>query len=240
MESVHSIRDNFPINIESALDTIVTLKTDVADAHDALLATRITQAHTTNTHRNEDPAFQISNFVYLSTAHRRRKYLNGNNKRVAKFMPWFDGPYTVVSANPESSTYTLDLPDHTNIYPTFHVSELKHHVPNNAELYPSRELQRPSPIVTQSGSEEWEIDTILDQRKRGRGYQYLVQWRGYGPEADVWVSRNELEDMPALKEYTNSHTRPDEDIMNNQSLRSDEERCMINPSQEPQATQEDA
>jgi transposase InsO family protein len=228
MESVRSIHNDFPIDIKSTLDTIVALKTDVADAHDALLATRIAQAHTANAHRNKDPAFQIGDFIYLSTTHRRREYLNGNNKRVTKFMPRFDGPYTVVSTNPESSTYTLDLPDHTNVYPTFHVSELKHHVPNNAELYPSRELQCPSLIVTQSGTEEWEIDMILDQRKWGRGYQYLVRWCGYGPEADVWVSRNELEDTPALKEYTTSHMRPDEEC------------SMINPSQEPQATQENA
>ncbi|KAG1794327.1 uncharacterized protein HD556DRAFT_1236811, partial [Suillus plorans] len=54
----------------------------------------------------------------------------------------FDGPHNIVSANPESSTCTLDLPEHTNVYPNFHASELKRHIPN-ATLYPSRELQRP-------------------------------------------------------------------------------------------------
>jgi hypothetical protein len=126
-------------------------------------------------------------------------------------MPRFDGPYTIVSANPESSTYTLDLPEHTNVYPTFHVSELKRHVPNNAELFPSRELQRPSPIVTPKGSEEWEIEKILDKRTRRRGHQYLIRWRGYGPKADVWVPGQELEDTAALDAYNSRAITPVED-----------------------------
>lgn len=95
----------------------------------------------------------------------------------------------------------FNRPDHTNVYPTFHVSELKRHVPNNAELYPSRELQRPGPIVTKTGTEEWEIEKILDKRTRGRGCQYLVRWQGYGPEVDVWVLGRELENTQVLQEY---------------------------------------
>jgi hypothetical protein len=202
---VQDIRKDFPNDVTNALEAVISLKTDVADAHDALLASKIAQAHSANAHRSEEPSFEIGDLVYLSTANRRREYLNGANKRVAKFMPRFDGPYTIVSANPESSTYTLDLPEHTNVYPTFHVSELKRHVPNNAELYPSRELQTPGPIITQTGAEEWEIEKILDKRTRGRGHQYLVRWRGYGPEADVWVPGKELDGTHVLQEYITSH-----------------------------------
>jgi len=138
-------------------------------------------------------------------------------------MPRFDGPYTIVSANPESSTYTLDLPDHTNVYPTFHVSELKRHVPNNAELYPSRELQRPAPFVTSSGTSEWEIDEILDKRTRRRGHQYLVRWSGYGPEADVWVPGKELEETDVLQEYNRRHTRTEEDTSNDVHTKTEED-----------------
>lgn len=116
-------------------------------------------------------------------------------------MPCFDGPYKIVSANPELSSYTLDLPEHTNIYPTFHVSELKHHTPNDANLYPSRESQCPGPFITPAGAEEWEIERILDKRRHGHGSQYLVRWHGCGPEADIWVPGQELEDIDALEDY---------------------------------------
>ncbi|KAG1805116.1 uncharacterized protein HD556DRAFT_1215970, partial [Suillus plorans] len=83
-EGVRATREDFPADIANALDAIVSLKTDIADAHDALVASRIAQANTANTHRSEEPVFKISDFAYLSTAHRRREYLNGSNKRVAK------------------------------------------------------------------------------------------------------------------------------------------------------------
>lgn len=200
-EGVHDVREIFPTDISGALETIMSLKTDIADAHDALMSTKIGQAAWANAHRTEEPMFAVDDLVYLSTAHRRREYLNGSNRRVAKFMPRFDGPYKIISAHPESSTYTLDLPAHTNIHPTFHTSELKRHVANEKELYPSRELQRPGHIVTTTGAEEWEIEHILDRRPRGRGFQYLVRWRGYGPEADVWIAGSEVEDTDALEEY---------------------------------------
>ncbi|KAG1839247.1 hypothetical protein F4604DRAFT_1551814, partial [Suillus subluteus] len=83
-EGMKATREDFPTDIANTLEAIVSLKTNVADAHDALLATRIVQAHTTNQHRNKEPTFEIRDFVYLSTAHRRREYLKGNNKRIAK------------------------------------------------------------------------------------------------------------------------------------------------------------
>jgi hypothetical protein len=101
------------------------------------------------------------------------------------------------------------------------VSELKHHVPNNAELYPSRELQTPGPIITQTGAKEWEIERILDKQTRGCSHQYLVCWHGYGPEADVWVPGKELDDTHVLQEYITSHA--DEEARDTKQ-RDDEDR----------------
>lgn len=201
VENVRKTRMDFPTDVTNALESIMALKTDIADAHDALLASKVAQANATNQHRSDEPKYNVGDEVYLSTAHRRREYLSGDNRRVAKFMPRFDGPYKIVSANPESSNYTLDLPEHTNIHPTFHASELKRHIANDGKLYPSRESQRPGPFITPTGAEEWEIDRILDRRTRGRGFQYLVRWRGCGPEADVWLAGQELEDCDALQSY---------------------------------------
>jgi len=30
-----------------------------------------------------------------------------------------------------------------------------------------------------NGGEEYEVESISDHRKQGRGYQYLVVWKGY-------------------------------------------------------------
>ena len=46
--------------------------------------------------------------------------------------------------------------------------------------------------------EEWFIDRIIDERKCGRGYQYLVWWVGEGPGTDSWLLRSEVEECEAL------------------------------------------
>jgi hypothetical protein len=42
------------------------------------------------------------------------------------------------------------------------------------------------------------VEKIVDERRRGRGKQYLVRWEGYGPEFDRWVPGKEMEDTTAL------------------------------------------
>lgn len=120
---------------------------------------------------------------------------------VVKFMPRFDGPFEVIKAFPESSSYTLKLPELMNIVPTFHASLLQPYVENDDELFPSRTLAMPGPIVTEDGEEEYFVERIVDERKRGCGMQYLVRWVGYGPEHDLWRPGREMKDTVALDDW---------------------------------------
>lgn len=101
--------------------------------------------------------------------HHRKDYMRKGEKRIAKFLVRYDGPYKVLRAYPESSIYTLDLPQHMNVFPTFHASLLKPWHRNDFNLFPTREHTNPGPILTKDGIEEWEVDSIIDRRKRGRG-----------------------------------------------------------------------
>jgi len=174
------------------------LHMDVLEARDALLASKVSQAASKNKHRSLDPSYRVGDLVLLSTKHRRRDYMQKGDGRVAKFMPRFDGPYRVTDAHPATSTYTLDMPSAPHVFPTFHTSQLRRYVANDPTLFPTRVRQHPAPVVTADGSEEATIDRILEERRRGRGWQYLVRWFGYGPEHDEWVSRRKLEDCEAL------------------------------------------
>ena len=134
----------------------------------------------------------------LSTENRRRNYKRKDKKRVAKFMPRNDGPYTVVKAFPEKSEYTLRLPNNPKTFPGFHSSLLKPFIPNDPTLFPDREFTQPGAVVTEDGTEENMIDKIVDARRRGRGKQYLVRWVGYDRDHDEWLSGKMLEDTEAL------------------------------------------
>ena len=105
----------------------------------------------------------------------------------------WDGNYKVIEANPAASSYKLALPDSSGRHVAFHSFRLNRFVPNDKKS-PNCEREFPGAIVTEDGVEEWFIDRIIDQRRRGRGLQYLVCWRGEGPEGDLWLPRRKLED----------------------------------------------
>lgn len=183
------------INAARVIDRLLD---DTASARDNLILAKVAQASYANRSRKSDFEINVGDRVMLSTFHRRQDYKNGDKNHVAKFMPRYDGPYTVTHANSSLSLYTLDIPNSLAKFNTFHISELRAFVPNDSSLFLSHEHPRPGPVLTEDGLEEHLIDRIVDECRRGRGFQYLVCWVGYGPEDDNWLSRRELEDCEAL------------------------------------------
>jgi hypothetical protein len=84
---------------------------------------------------------------------------------------------------------------------------LTKHFPNDNDLFPGRFRQHPGTIITEDGEVEWWVEEIIDERKRGRGYQYLVRWVGEGPEHDLWLPQREIEDCEALDKWLTAKGR---------------------------------
>ena len=81
---------------------------------------------------------------------------------------------------------------------TSELNEMVQYIKNDATLFPGKEFSKPDPITTEDGNKEYYVRDIVDEHKRGRGYQYLVRWVGYGLEEDHWISGSELNDTEAL------------------------------------------
>ena len=116
-------------------------------------------------------------------------------------MPCYNGPYTIIDTDENSSTVTLDLLNSPNISPTFHTSEILPYIESDLSLFPSRKFKEPNLIFTEDGEEEYFIEKILDARHCGHGYQYLIQWCGYGQEHDKWLPGMELQDCKVLDDW---------------------------------------
>jgi hypothetical protein len=167
-----------PISVPSesirAQIVIDRLQTDVAEAKDNLLQAKVFQTHYANLNRSPKIPFAIGDKVMLSTLHRRQEFKKKREKQAAKFFPRYDGPYNIIDVHTGTSNYTLELLNAPNTYPTYHSSELRSFLPNNPILFPGRKLPEPRPVITSDGLEEFLMQEIIDLRRRGRGYQYLV------------------------------------------------------------------
>ena len=63
------------------------------------------------------------------------------------------------------------------IHPVFHVSQLKlYKKPTNE----ARTYQKPDPIMTNAGQEEYEVEEIINHRKRRRGRTTKIEYLIYG------------------------------------------------------------
>ncbi len=202
---VSSTTELFPDEGQLAAELIRRIDTDVLEAQDNLLQAKLAQASSANRARGPDPEYKVGDLVLLATHHRRRAYMQRGDNRVAKFMVRYDGPYTILTANPDTSSYTLELPDSMNIFPTFHASLLKPFHSNDDTLFPSRAHPSPGPIITEDGVEEYEVESIVDHQRRGRGYRFLVRWKGYGPASDTWLPGAHCRDLAALDRYCTEH-----------------------------------
>ena len=169
--------------------------TNLAIAHDSIIASRSFQAHYADRHRSAEEPLKEGDLVYLST-----KNLNLPKHRARKLMPTYVGPYPVVHAYPETSNYAIKLPSELearNVHPTFHVSLLKPHVPNDDSRFPSRDVH----IFYDFGPDnevEQSVEEILAHQWDGRALRLLVKWSSGDT---TWEPLKSCGKLRALDEY---------------------------------------
>ena len=82
--------------------------------------------------------------------------------------------------------YKLELPPHMKVHLVFHISQLKlYRRPEDAP----RTYEKPAPVIVADGEEKFEVDEIINHRKRKRGrkkIEYLIVWKGYPVQESTW------------------------------------------------------
>uniref|UniRef100_A0AAQ4R389 Integrase catalytic domain-containing protein n=1 Tax=Gasterosteus aculeatus aculeatus TaxID=481459 RepID=A0AAQ4R389_GASAC len=148
----------------------------------ALLRTVEQNRRVADRRRAPAPAYRIGQSVWLSS---RDIPLRTESRKLS---PRYIGPFPIISIiNPVS--VKLQLPRSLRIHPVFHVSLLKPVVssPPNP-LHP--------PVSSRGGPSTQSIASWMCA-----GYQYLVDWQGYGPEERCWVPRSRILDPGLIRDY---------------------------------------
>ena len=102
--------------------------------------------------------YSPGDFIYLST-----KNLTLPKGRAKKLQPKYIGPYKVVKAHTAALTVKLELPPELTarwVHPTFHMSLVRAHIPNNDERFPCHNMATCYDFGT-TDEPEWFIDEIL-------------------------------------------------------------------------------
>lgn len=135
--------------------------------------------------KHTDPARRDKQFAEGDLVLLSSKNVSMRTPGSHKLLPKYLGPFKILSVL-SPVTYRLELPDSMKCHNVFHVSQLLEY------KYDGRAQPPPPPIDFDDGEGgTWlEIDTILAHRIVKRGStevkQYLVRWKGYGPEHDEW------------------------------------------------------
>ena len=108
--------------------------------------------------------------------------------------------------------YKLDVPPNWNIHPVISIAHLEPASRQCDDPYDRPRPDHPEPVHVEGDTEtmkSWELEAILSRRTTIRReeqiIQYLVRWKGYGPEWDTWMDLDELENAKELvKEFEES------------------------------------
>jgi hypothetical protein len=146
--------------------------------------------------KRSERSFSVGDRVFLSAENVDSDI---SRKRPSqKLKDKFLGPFSVVERVGQLA-YRLKLPTRMRIHPVFHVSKLE---PAKDDPFGRKPLP-PPPAAVEGEVIEYEVDEILDHRRRRGKLQFLVRWKGYPVDDSTWEPRTHLVPHAAdlLEEY---------------------------------------
>ena len=126
------------------------------------------------------------------------------------------------------TTYRLNLPSGWQVHNTFHGGLLTRY--NETEEYGKNYPEPPPEMI--KGEEEYEVEKILDSRRKGRaqGLEYLVKWKGWSMAHNSWEPRRNVHAPKLVESFYKSKPMAIKTVRLGQELTSNMPSVMENVS----------
>lgn len=157
----------------AATDFLRSMQRATKEAQEQIRKSHISMANHVNQKRSPS-TYKEGDRVWLSTKNLALEEGSGSRK----LNPKYCGPFRITKCI-NNVIYHLDLSQpmiDRGIHNAFHASLLK---PYHEDDF-NRQLPPPPPLQFQDGHAEYEVEKILNHRRRRNRIQYLVKWQGYG------------------------------------------------------------
>jgi len=162
--------------------------------------------------RRETPNWEVGDLVFVSTEN-----LKGFNKLKEKFI----GPFKIIEKLSNVS-YRIELPVKYQVHNVFHSSLLRSSYENDSVMFPNRTIINVQPPAVKSVNsdeeDEWEIEKLIDRRRKRNRLEYLVRWKGWSSEYDEWKTVDQLKNARRMmRDYDQANLERVEEVNRVQS-----------------------
>ena len=160
----------------AAEEFILKLKKLKEDMRDTLIIARQRMAKFYNRKVSErEPGVKVGDYVMLNAKH--FKTLRPSKKLDHQMRGRFQIKRLI-----GSHAYEIEFALNVGKHPVFHVSMFQ---PYKVNSIPGSRSPTPPPELDLDGEATWAVGEVLSLRTKYRKVQYLIKWKGYGPDDNI-------------------------------------------------------
>jgi len=175
--------------VERAMEFVQRMKNVQEEAEAALKKTQEEMKRYADRGRRETKVWKRGDRVLLST-----KDLVFKERPSKKLTERYVGPYAIEEVV-SSNAVKLRLPSSMRIHPVVNVSWIVRY----KEQVKGQKKEEEKPIEVE-GVEEWEVEKVLNKKKIRGVEKYLIRWKGFTVEEDIWERKENLKNGEELIE----------------------------------------